>query len=151
MREEVRELLFCLDKSGRVPIYSNLQDSEVTMSAGESVVPYGSELYKKRVERFIRENQHHLTIRKLNTNQPITEEELQELQRLLFDGEERGQLEGFRETYGAQPLGRFIRSIVGLDIHTANQLFADFIQSGNLSADQITFVASVSSKTPKIP
>ena len=149
VREEVRELVQYLESSGRAPIYSNLQDSDFIMEEGKEVVPYGSELYKKRVERFIRENQHHLTIRKLNTNQPITEDELQELQRLLFDGEERGQLEDFRETYGAQPLGRFIRSIVGLDIHTASQLFADFIQSGNLSADQITFVNNIISHLTK--
>ncbi len=149
VREEVRELVQYLESSGRAPIYSDLQDSDFIVEEGKEATPYGSEMYKKRVERFIRENQHHLTIRKLNTNQPITEEELEELQRLLFDGEERGQLEDFRETYGSQPLGKFIRSIVGLDIHTANQLFADFIQSGKLSADQITFVNNIISHLTK--
>jgi type I restriction enzyme R subunit len=149
VREEIRELVQYLESKGRAPIYSDLQDSDFIMEEGKSAAPYGSEMYKKRVERFIRENQHHLTIRKLNTNQPITEEELEELQRLLFDGEERGQLEDFRQTYGAQPLGKFIRSIVGLDIHTVSHLFADFIQSGKLSADQITFVNNIISHLTK--
>jgi type I restriction enzyme R subunit len=41
------------------------------------------------------------------------------------------------------PLGKFIRSILGLDITTANELFADFIQNGNLTADQITFINTI--------
>ena len=149
IREEVRELVQYLESSGKEPIYSDIKDSEIEMAAGEPVATYGNELYKKRVERFIRENKHHITISKLNTNQPITEEELQELQRMLFDGEERGRLEDFRETYGAQPQGKFIRSIVGLDINTAHQLFSDFIQSGNLSADQISFMNNIISHLTK--
>jgi type I restriction enzyme R subunit len=41
------------------------------------------------------------------------------------------------------PLGKFIRSILGLDITTANELFADLIQNGNLTADQITFINTI--------
>ena len=143
VREEVRELVQYLESTGRQPIYSDIRDSAVVTKPGEAVTPKSNEMYNKRVERFIRENKHHITISKLNTNEPITEDELKELQRLLFDGEERRGLEDFKEAYGEQPLGRFIRSIVGLDIKTANQLFSDFIQSGNFSADQITFVNNI--------
>jgi type I restriction enzyme, R subunit len=143
VREEIRELVQYLENTGRTPIYSDIKDSEAVATAGEPVTPYGNEMYKKRVERFIRENKHHITISKLNTNQPITQEELLELQRILFDGEERGRLEDFKKLYGEEPLGKFIRSIVGLDLNTANQLFADFIQAGNLRADQITFINNI--------
>ncbi len=49
----------------------------------------------------------------------------------------------YREKYGDQPLGTFIRSIVGLDISVANEVFSDFIQAGNLRADQITFINNI--------
>ena len=45
--------------------------------------------------------------------------------------------------YGDQPLGKFIRSIVGLDIQAAQQEFSDFLQAGNLSADQIKFIDNI--------
>lgn len=143
IRKEIRTLVQYLESKGRKPIYANIVDSNVTSTAGDPAVSYGNELYKKRVERFIRENKHHITITKLNTNQVITEQELQELQRILFDGEERGQLEDFEKAYGEEPLGKFIRSIVGLDIHAASQSFANFIHSGNLSGDQITFIDTI--------
>jgi type I site-specific restriction endonuclease len=38
--------------------------------------------YRLKVEQFIRQHKHHLTIHKLHTNEPITAAELQELERL---------------------------------------------------------------------
>ena len=92
---------------------------------------------------FIRENKNHITISKLNTNQPITQAEVNELQRILFDGDERGTLDNYKEIYGDQPLGRFIRSIVGLEIGAAQAAFSEFFQSGNLSADQMKFIDNI--------
>lgn len=141
IREEIRELVQYLEYSTRLPVYTDYEDSEV--NSQEGVVPYSpmnNELYKKRVEQFIREHKHHITISKLNTNQQITEDEIQELQKILFDGGDRGSFEQYRKVYGDQPLGKFIRSIVGLDIQAANEAFSDFLQSGQLNANQIKFI-----------
>ena len=45
---------------------------------------YGTS-YRRRVESFIRENKHQLTISKLLTNVPITSKELTLLEEILFD------------------------------------------------------------------
>lgn len=74
---------------------------------------------------------------------PITGAELEELERLLFDGTERGTKEDYIEEFGDKPLGVFIRSIVGLDANAASQAFSQFIQKGNLSADQMTFIKNI--------
>ena len=65
------------------------------------------------------------------------------LETMLFDGTERGTKDEFVTEYGEQPLGVFIRSIVGLDIKAANDAFSDFIQKGNLRADQMTFIKNI--------
>jgi type I restriction enzyme R subunit len=144
IRIEIRELVQYLDKADRSPIYTNFADEVSIEDPGNTYFPQNSsELYKKRVRRFIEENKHHITISKLNTNQPITEAELEALQNILFDGEERGTMDQYREVFDDQPLGKFIRSIVGLDIRAAQALFADFIQQGNLSADQIRFIDDI--------
>ncbi|WP_199739561.1 MULTISPECIES: hypothetical protein [Flavobacterium] len=58
------------------------------------------------------------------------------LEDLLFDGVERGTREDFVKEYGQEPLGIFIRSIIGLDVKAAQDAFADFLSNGNLRADQ---------------
>jgi type I restriction enzyme R subunit len=99
--------------------------------------------YRKRVESFIRENKHHLTISKLSTNQPITKAELLALEEILFDGDTRGTKETYIKEFGEQPLGVFIRSILGLDINAAQQVFAEFLNSGNLRTEQMTFIQNI--------
>ena len=74
---------------------------------------------------------------------PITRVYLLELEKILFDEDERGTKDDFIQEYGDQPLGYFIRSILGLDSKAANAAFASFIQSGNLKADQMTFIKQI--------
>lgn len=144
IREEIRDLVQYLDKKDKKPIYMNIQDSEVQTTVREPLEGYGNAaIYKKRVERFVRDNKHNLTISKLATNQVITTDELKELERVLFDGEERGTKEQYLEEYGEQPLGNFIRSIIGLDEEAARGAFADFLQAGTLRADQMTFINQI--------
>lgn len=144
VRDELRELVQYLESSGRQIIYTNLQDSEVTLKFNEPVLisNYGIP-YRRRVESFIRENKNQLTISKLLTNEPITARELKLLEDILFDGEERGTREDFIKEFGEEPLGVFIRSIIGLDIKAAQNAFSDFLQAGNFRADQMTFIQNI--------
>ena len=98
--------------------------------------------YRERVESFIRNNKDYLVIYKIRNNIQITHDELNLLEKMLFtDG--IGTKADFQREYGDMPLGKFIRSLLGLDITAANQLFSEFIQSGNLAADQITFINNI--------
>jgi len=40
-------------------------------------------------------------------------------------------------------LGKFIRSIIGLEVKAAQEAFSEFLQAGNLSADQMTFIQKI--------
>ena len=145
IRQELRELVQYLETANRPIITTNFEDMVVedTDVSYELSASMTHAMYQKQVERFIREHKHHIVISKLTTNQPITEAELEELQRILFDGGDRGTYEQYQEVYGDQPLGKFVRSITGLDIQAAQQVFADFIQSGHLSADQMKFIDNI--------
>ncbi len=141
IRSDVRNLVQYLDKVDKRPIYLNIEDSEVVSTAREPLTNYGnSGIYKKRVERFVRENKSHITISKLSSNEPITEAEIEALEKILFDGQDRGTRDDYIKEYGEQPLGNFIRGIVGLSEESAREAFAVFIQAGNLQADQMTFL-----------
>lgn len=99
--------------------------------------------YKDRVESYIRKNKNHLTIHKLSYNIPITKPELDVLEKILFTESVAGTKEQFVQQFGEKPLGAFIRGITGLDQATLNEAFSDFLQVGNLKADQMTFIKTI--------
>jgi len=84
-----------------------------------------------------------LSSQKLKTNKPITEMEISQLEYILFDGETVGTKQDYIDHYGDRPLGEFIRHIVGLDMGAAQEAFAAFIRTGNLRADQMTFINTI--------
>ncbi|MBI9062105.1 MAG: DEAD/DEAH box helicase family protein [Marinilabiliaceae bacterium] len=144
VREEIRELVAFIERKKQTIFYTNLEDSEVTVGVAEPYVPMQTKtIYRQRVERFIRENKNQLIISKISSNIPITIDELFQLEKILFDGQERGSKQDFITVFGEQPLGTFIRNIIGLDSIAAQTAFADFLQAGNLKADQMTFIQSI--------
>ena len=146
VRISLRDLLKYLDKESQVQVVTTFKD---TLDHGaiteHDLIPAYTALqsYKDRVESYVRKNNDHLVIRKLKTNRPITETEINELEQILFDGKTIGTKQNYIDTYGEKPLGEFIRSIVGLDLGAAQDVFAQFIQSGTLRADQMTFIDTI--------
>ena len=91
--------------------------------------------------RWVRKNKNHLVIDKLYKNVPVTTKELELLEEFLMqEAESKDRL--FTE-YEEQPLGKFVRKIIGLDIEAAQKHFATFIQQANLNANQITFIQKI--------
>jgi type I restriction enzyme, R subunit len=145
VRTDLRELIKFIDRESQENVYTHFED-ELNLSGiwVRDVVPNYTTMqsYRDRVESYVRKNKQHLTIRKLSTNEPITQAEIEELEKLLYS-KEVGTREEFMLEYGEIPLGKFIRSIIGLELSAANALFSDFIQNSNLSADQITFINAI--------
>ena len=146
VRVALRDLMKYLDKESQINIETNFED--VLDSKGvqqHNLIPaYGRlQSYKERVESYVREHSHHLVIQKLKTNKPVTETEINALETILFDGNTVGTKQDFIDNYGDKPLGVFIRSIVGLDASAAQAAFAEFIQAGDLEADQMTFINNI--------
>jgi len=104
------------------------------------IISTNLEAYRKRVTEYIQKNKNHITIHKLRTNQAITASELLQLEKMLFEQGELGTHEQFVKAYGEQPLGSFIRSIVGMDQAAANAAFSNFINNPSMNASQIRFV-----------
>lgn len=144
IRTEIRDLIRLLEKEKRRIVYSNFEDEIISSIVSDALSTYTTSAnYKQRVERYVRENESNSVIQKLKGNIPISLSELQELERILFDGKERGTKDDFVNNYGEQPLGKFIRSIVGMDTNAAKEAFSEFLNAGNLSGDQIRFVNMV--------
>ena len=152
LRESLRDLIKYLEKQQQEPVYTHFEDEldYEGIVAREPVQSYVNlQPYKDRVESYIRKNKNHLTINKLNKNIPITKAELNELEKMLFTDGVAGTKDEFVKEVGEKPLGAFIRSIIGLDEAAVNKAFAEFLQIGNLRADQITFVRTIMSYLTK--
>lgn len=102
-----------------------------------------SDNYKLKVEKYIRENSFHITIQKLRKNVKLTSAELAELEKLVFVDSHVGTKEDFVKNYGEQPLGRFIRSLLGLEEEAVQEAFSEFVDTGNLRAEQIQFIRTI--------
>lgn len=146
IRAELRSLIqFLKDEDKETPVYTDFTDI-LPLDQVKEVDVMGTytslKSYKDRVEAFIRKNKSHLVIDKLYKNLPITSKELEVLESFLLK-EALESKDRFIKEYGEQPLGKFVRNIVGLDIEVTNLLFADFISKGNLNANQITFIQKI--------
>lgn len=144
LRVSLRELMVFLDRVEKANVYTSFTDEVISLSEKDVIPVYQTQQnYKDRVEQYIREHADHLVISKLKNNIPITPSEIEVLESILFSSDEIGTSDDFKKNYGEQPLGAFIRSIVGLDMQAAQHAFSTFLQAGNLQANQITFVQNI--------
>ena len=142
LRKDLRGLMKFLEHQAGVVLYSNFEDELLIPVAHENPIQnYGGlEAYKRRIIQYVIEHKHNLVIYKLRTNQSITTAEIKELERMLFEQGEVGTKEEFNKVYGNQPLGKFIRSIVGMDTEATREAFSKFINNPALNPQQIRFV-----------
>jgi type I restriction enzyme R subunit len=145
IRIELRDLIKFLDVE-QTPIYFTMFEDEFDANITEHELIYNSndlEAYKRKVEQYLKQQNTNITIYKLKNNLPITKSELEELERLLFEQGPIGTKAAFIKAYGEQPLGKFIRNIVGLETAAAKQAFGEILSNQTLTAQQIRFIDTI--------
>ena len=95
--------------------------------------------YKAKAEHYVRQHQDNIVIAKLKSNQPLTQTDIESLEKILWS--EVGTKEDYEKEYGEKPLGAFVRSIVGLDMNAAKEAFSKF--SSILDSRQMYFVNQI--------
>lgn len=146
IRQELRDLMKFLDMESAVIYYTTFQDEIDSANTREQNIVYGFndlDAYKRKVEQYLQQHNSHLTINKLRNNVPITKSELEELEKMFYDQGEVGSKEEFVKAYGEQPLGKFIRSIVGLDANAAKLAFGSILSSQTPNSQQIRFMDTI--------
>ena len=97
--------------------------------------------YKEKAEYYIRQNQENEVIAKLKNNQPLSDDDVEELEKILWN--EVGTKEDYEGEYGEKPLGEFVREIVGLDMNAAKEAFSEYLDETHLDSRQIYFVNQI--------
>ena len=89
----------------------------------------------ERAEFYIREHQDNIVIAKLKTNKPLTENDIDSLEEILW--KEIGTKQDYENEIGKKPLGEFVREIVGLDMNAAKEAFSAYLSDTNMDSRQI--------------
>ena len=140
IRRKLRGIMKFLEGDGkRSYIYTTLADPASEESYGASVMP-GEDFadYKLKVNRYLSDFADKPAIRKLHANEPLSQEDFEELERIFT--EELGTAQDYGRAYGDTPFGLLVRQVVKLDREAAMKAFAEFINDEGLSDQQRAFV-----------
>lgn len=97
--------------------------------------------YKMKVEFYIQKHQDNEIINKLKTNQPLSKQDMQLLEDILW--KQLGSKDDYYNEFGDTSIGEFIRSVVGLDMNATKKAFSDFLNDSHLNSEQIYFVNQI--------
>ncbi|NVK72205.1 MAG: DEAD/DEAH box helicase family protein [Oceanospirillaceae bacterium] len=147
-RRKLRLLLRFIDKESKGVVYTDFKDTLLGVNENEGVYTFNMddslELYRKRVESYIREHQDDLTIQRIKRNLPITKLDLEELDNKLFDVSGIGDMDSYLKTiHPDKSLGVFIRELVGLDRGAAKEAFAEYLDEAKYNSQQLRFVNTI--------
>ena len=146
LRRDLRDLVKFIDRSSVEVVYTDFADElgEVRdVGVSLQTTGFSREQYRKKVEAYIRSNETHVAINKLKRNLPLTDEDLAELEKMLFESEILETRDKFQEVYGNASLKLLVRQIVGLDRKAAQEVFSKYLNSNYFNANQIIFVENI--------
>jgi len=142
IRKKLRDIMRFVPLTARTRYDTNFKDC-VTGYNEDGFHPDSIELenYKRKAEHFLRENRHLPAIAKLTTNEPLSEQDIKDLEDILWS--KLGTKDNYKQDVGDMPLGEFVRATLGLDIQSINEAFSKFIDENNLNSQQIYFVKRI--------
>ena len=142
IRKEIRDIIKYIPVIEWQAYTTDFTDDIVNM-VQNPYEPTGGELqnYRAKVNYYIRQHMDNEVIAKLHTNKPLTPADIAELEKILWS--ELGTKEDYQQEYKDKPLGELVREIVGLDINSAKEAFAKYLNDVNLDDRQIYFVNQI--------
>ena len=142
IREEIRDLLKYIPAKERTSFSTTFDDEVLSMEWKESELENDDLInYREKAEYYVREHQDNIAIAKLKSNIPLTQEDIESLESILWS--DLGSKSDYQDEYGDKPLGEFVRGIVGLDMKAAKEAFSEFLDNSSLDSRQIYFVNQI--------
>lgn len=141
LRKELRDIIKFLDFDKQPLVYTDFEDAISGVGEERSVYQKQDlDVYRKRVSDFLLEKSDLFVIQKLHRNYPISAGELEELEHLLFEQGAVTTEDELKGALGNKPLGQFVRSIIGLEISAAKDVFSSILENQTLNSQQIKFI-----------
>ena len=141
IRESLRDLIKYIPHTV-VRYTTNFDDEILSMDWHEAELENDDlKDYKTKAEFYVRQHQDEAVIAKLRSNVPLTRDDILALEKILWS--EVGTKEDYEAEIGSKPLGEFVREIVGLDMKSAKEAFAEYLDETKLDSRQIYFVNQI--------
>ena len=145
LRLRLRGLMPLLDKTARTVVYTDFKDEveRVTPVLVIGIPTMTGPQYEKKVRDYLKNHLDHIVIRRLRTNRPLTQTDLQGLEQTLVEiGEGDGQtlLTGLLARKAVPSLAHFVRRMVGMDRAAAQAVFSECLSNRSLTPPR--FVSS---------
>lgn len=143
LRMRVRGLVSLIDPRRQAPVYTDFEDTlaeKRDLAITRIAVGLDRQAFRAKLLGFLATHDHVVALHKLRTGRQLTVADLEELERILVEtgGVDAARLaEQAREAHG---LGRFIRSLVGLERSAAEELVGDFVAGPAFTRSQQVFV-----------
>ncbi|MBZ0212228.1 MAG: DEAD/DEAH box helicase family protein [Nitrospirae bacterium] len=139
VRLRLRDLVKLVEHRRGSPVFTDFGDElgeESEIALPGFVDAAGFERFKEKARAFLRDHQHRGSIQRLRLNEPLTQADLEDLERVLIEcGAGGSEIQRASEA----GLGLFVRSIVGLDREAAKRSLNAYLGDRTLSATQIEF------------
>ena len=141
IRENLRDLIKYIPIT-RIRYDTNFDDEILSMEWKDSELENDDlKNYKAKAEFYVRQHQDNAVIAKLRGNVPLTAADVKVLEGILWS--EVGTRQDYEAEYGQNPLGEFVREIVGMDMSAAKEAFSAYLNDANLDSRQIYFVNQI--------
>ena len=141
IRKSLRDLMKYLPHDGKI-YETNFTDNFLSIEWKEADLENDDlKNYKAKAEFYIRQHQDNPAVAKLHSNIPLTEQDIAELEKILWC--DVGTQQDYEAECGQKPLGEFVREIVGMDMNAAKNAFAEYLSGVNLDSRQIYFVNQI--------
>ena len=143
IRVELRELMKYVTRTPREFKIINFEDAilEINETEGLQLSDASLDEYKLKFESYLREHQNEDVLVKIKNNEVLGENDIKKLDDIVSNV--FGSKELYEESYDGKPLITLIRSINGLDMNVAKQLFSKFLDDKKYNANQIYFVNQI--------
>lgn len=141
LRNSLRDLMQFLEGSGKKQIDIDISDiiDEAEFKLDDTTVDIRT--YREKVIDYLLENSDKEVIKKIHNLEPITNSDLDELERILWH--ELGTQEEYKEATDIANLAAFIRSLIGLSQEAVNEKFGDYLSGNRFNSQQQEFVRTI--------
>ena len=92
-----------------------------------------------KVRKFVENHMDHITLQKIHRAEALTRTDLEELEQMLIE-QGVSDTETLAALQAEEPLGVFLRRLIGLDRVAAKKAFSTFMSTHQLNPDQTEFI-----------
>lgn len=140
-RKEMRDLMQFMQDSGRKKFNIDIDDtlSESDYKPDDTLIDIRT--YREKVIDYLAANIDSDVIKKIRNLEPINNDDLNELERILWH--ELGTQQDYEESTNIGNLAAFIRSLVGMSQEAVNEKFGEYLSGNLLNAQQQEFVRTI--------